>query len=199
MMHATNVSPSSKPSRWLKGAAAGALAFGFIAAASAADQPAEPDIEKEVVKLKREMQQVETRIQKIEQKAMDADDLKQARQEYVDALRQAAIDAKPDLKATFDRQNELIAELQGSPELRMAAAERSPEFAAKLEEFQKLRSEVDPTVQEVAAKPEMQEQFEEFQETVIEKMKEVEPETDELLAQRDQLENRYRELVTKMR
>lgn len=197
MTNSSTARPHSYTHRWLRGAAAAALAAALLSGASAQQQDDSQDVQQEVVKIQREMQQVETRIQKIEAQAMSDAELQEARQQYVDALRQAAIDAKPELKATFDRQNELIAELQGSPELRLPAEQRSPDFAAKLAEFQTLRSQVDPTVQEVAAKPEMQEQFEEFQETVIEKMKEVEPSTDQLLAQRSQLESRYRELVTK--
>lgn len=201
----TNRGCAGKRGGFLKSVLACAASIGLLSAVAIGQselqepaQQADPQAQQELIQVQQQLQEVESRIQEIEKKAMQKEKLQQAQSEYFNELREAAIAINPDVENKFERQDELIDELEDSPELKMPAENRSPDINQKIGEFQQLRNEINPVVQQVAQQPEMQQRQAEFEETVIEEMKAVDPQTDELLAQRVELFGRYEKLSGRM-
>lgn len=206
------VRSSTTLARSLKRALAGVASLGLLSVsafgqlqsapgqAGVQGQPmqVDPQVQQELIQVRQQLQQLEGRLQQIEQEAMEREELQQAQSEFIEKLREAAIASNPDVQSKLERQDELIGELEDSPELQKPSEERSPEVTEKLTEFQRLRNEINPVVQSVATQPEMQERQAAFEEAVIEEMKKVDPEADQLLAQRAQLFGRYEQLASQI-
>ncbi|MDQ8184549.1 hypothetical protein [Pelagicoccus sp. SDUM812002] len=150
--------------------------------------------ETELSKVSRQLVKIDQRINAVEKQAMLDSEPMEAEATYVEELKKAAIEKHPEVREKLERQEELISELKGDPELNMPPENRSEEFAEKLDEFKGLRDEINPVVQSVSSDPEVRESYQAFQETVVKKMKELEPQTEELLAQRAELADRFQEL-----
>lgn len=203
---------STTLARSLKAALAGVSSLGLLSVSAfgqlqsppgqtgAQGQPmqVDPQVQQELVQVRQQLQQLEGRLQQIEQEAMKREELQQAQSAFIEKLREAAIASDPDVQSKLERQDELIGELEDSPELQKSPEERSPEVTEKLTEFQRLRNEINPVVQSVATQPEIQERQAAFEEAVVEGMKEVDPEADQLLAQRAQLFGRYEQLASQI-
>ncbi|MDQ8198402.1 hypothetical protein QEH56_09600 [Pelagicoccus enzymogenes] len=150
--------------------------------------------ESELAAVRRQLLEIDQRIDAVEKQAMLHAGPKAAEADYVEELKKAAIEKSPAIEDKFERQDELIEALSGNPQLRMAPEERSPEFVEKLDEFKGLRNEINPVVQSVSSDPAVRESYQEFQDTVLARMKELEPETADLLAQRAELAERFEAL-----
>lgn len=150
--------------------------------------------ENELAAVRRQLVEIDQRIDAVEKQAMLHAGPKAAEADYVEELKKAAIEKSPAIEVKFERQEELIEALSGNPQLRMPPEERSPEFVEKLDEFKGLRNEINPVVQSVSSDPAVRESYQEFQDTVLARMKELEPETADLLAQRAELAERFEAL-----
>jgi chromosome segregation ATPase len=168
-------------------------------AAPTAQQPAQPAAAAEAEKVKAQLLEVDTRIRAAQQKASQAETVKEKRDNYEKTLRTAMVKDEPKVKTLLEKQDSLVTELQQSPDLRKPAEQRSPEFQQRFEEFQKLSAELSPIAQKMSEKPEVAETYKEFQTVLTSEMQKVEPEVPQLLQQRGQLISQYQQLAQPVR
>jgi chromosome segregation ATPase len=168
-------------------------------AAPSAQQPAQPAAAAEAEKVKAQLLEVDTRIRAAQQKASQAETVKEKRDNYEKTLRTAMVKDEPKVKTLLEKQDSLVTELQQSPDLRKPAEQRSAEFQQLFEEFQKLSAELSPIAQKMSEKPEVAETYKEFQTVLTSEMQKVEPEVPQLLQQRGQLISQYQQLAQPVR
>lgn len=163
-------------------------------AAPSPQQPTEPAATEQVEKVKAQLLEVDTRIRAAQQKASQVETVKEKRDNYEKTLRTAMVKEEPKVKSLLEKQDNLISQLQQSPDLRKPADQRSPEFQQRFEEFQKLSAELSPIAQRTSEKPEVAETYKEFQSVLTSEMQKVEPAVPQLIQQRGELISQYRQL-----
>ncbi len=184
--------------------AVGAALLSSSALAQVQGQPVQaqvetdPEVQQELLQVREQLENLESRIKDIEDRALQGEELQAAQAQYYERLKSVAIKKTPAIRSKIERQDVLIEELKDDPELGKPAAERSETFNEKLGEFRQLRSEITPVVQSVVDQPEVQEEYGKFQEKMVEEMKEIDPTADQLLAQRDQLFEQYQQLTNRI-
>ena len=163
-------------------------------AAPSPQQPAEPAAAEQVEKVKAQLLEVDTRIRAAQQKASQVETVKEKRENYEKTLRTAMVKDEPKVKSLLEKQDNLISELQKSPDLRKPADQRSPAFKQRYEELQKLSAELSPIAQRMSEKPDVAETYKEFQTVLTSEMQKVEPAVPQLIQQRGELISQYRQL-----
>jgi len=157
-------------------------------------QPVQPAAAAQVEKIKSQLTEVDTRIRAVQQKALQADTVKEKRDNFEKTLRTAMVKDEPKVKSLLDKQDNLVSELKKSEELSKPAEQRSPEFQQRFQEYQKLSAELSPIAQRTTEKPEVAEIYKEFQTALTSEMQKVEPAVPQLLQQRGELITQYRQL-----
>lgn len=180
----------------------GVAALGFAGvsttaqtAASASPQPAQPAAAAQVEKIKSQLIEVDTRIRAAQQKALQAETVKEKQDNYDKTLRTAMVEEEPKAKSLLEKQDHLVTELQKSEELKKPADQRSPEFQQRFQEYEKLKQELSPIAQRSSEKPEVAETYKAFQTELISELVKVEPTAPQLIEQRRVLLNQYQQLV----
>ena len=158
-------------------------------------QPAQPATAKEVEKIKTQLVEVDTRIRAAEQKAMQAETVREKRDNFDKTLRSAMVKEEPKVKSLLEKQDTLVSELTKSNELSKPAEQRSPEFQQRIQEYQKLSEELSPIAQRTSEKPEVDEIYKAYRIALTSEMEKVEPAVPQLLAQRGKLMSQYRQLA----
>jgi hypothetical protein len=173
---------------------AGAAATAQTAAPSS-EQPAQPAAVAQVEKIKTQLIEVDTRIRVAQQKALQAEAVKEKQDNYDRTLRTAMVKEEPQAKSLLEKQDDLVSQLNQSNELSKPAAQRSPEFQQRFQEYQKLKEELSPIAQRTSKKPEVAETYQAFQTALTSEVVKVEPAAPQLLEQRRELLSKYQQLV----
>jgi hypothetical protein len=180
-----------------------ALGLGEVAAtaqtaapsAPSPQQPVQPAAAAEAEKIKNQLAEVDTRIRAVQQKALQAETVKEKRDNFDKTLRTAMVKDEPKVKSLLEKQDNLVSELKQSEELNKPAEQRSPEFQQRIQEYQKLSETLSPIAQRTTEKPEVAETYKTFQTALTSEMAKVEPAVPQLLEQRGELVNKYKQLV----
>ena len=172
----------------------GAIATAQTAAPSP-PQSAQPAAAAQAEKIKTQFVEVDTRIRAAQQKAMQAETVKEKRDNFDRTLRTAMVKDEPKVKSLLEKQDNLVSELTKSEELNKPAEQRSPEFQQRFQEYQKLSEVLSPIAQRTSEKPEVAETYKAFQTVLSSEMEKVEPAVPQLLEQRGELLNKYQQLV----
>lgn len=158
-------------------------------------QPAQPAAAAQVEKIKTQLIEVDTRLRAAQQKALQAETVKEKRDNFDKTLRTAMVKEEPKVKSLLEKQDNLVSELEQSDELRKPADQRSPEFQQRFQEYQKLKEELSPIAQRSSEKPEVAETYQAFQTVLASELVKVEPAAPQLLEQRKALLSQYQQLV----
>jgi Arc/MetJ family transcription regulator len=164
-------------------------------ATSSSPQSAQPADPAQVEKIKSQLIEVDTKIRAAQQKALQAETVKEKRETYDKSLRAAMVKEEPKVKSLLEKQDGLISELKKSDELNKPADQRSPEFQKRFQEYQKLSDELSPIAQKSSEKPEVAETYKELQTVLATEMKKAEPAVPQLVQQRGELISQYQQLV----
>ena len=158
-------------------------------------QPVQPAAAAQAEKIKSQLTEVDTRIRAVQQKALQAETVKEKRDNFDKTLRTAMVKDEPKVKSLLEKQDNLVSELKKSEELNKPAEQRSPEFQQRFQEYQKLSETLSPIAQRTTEKPEVAETYKTFQTALTSEMAKVEPAVPQLLEQRGELVNKYKQLV----
>ena len=158
-------------------------------------QPVQPAAAAQAEKIKSQLTEVDTRIRAAQQKALQAEPVKEKRDNFEKTLRTAMVKDEPKVKSLLEKQDNLVSELKKSEELNKPAEQRSPEFQQRFQEYQKLSETLSPIAQRTTEKPEVAETYKTFQTALTSEMAKVEPAVPQLLEQRGELLNKYKQLV----
>ena len=164
-------------------------------AAPSSPQSAQPAAAAQAEKIKTQFVEVDTRIRAAQQKAMQAETVKEKRDNFDKTLRTAMVKEEPKVKSLLEKQDNLVSELTKSEELNKPAEQRSPEFQQRFQEYQKLSEVLSPIAQRTSEKPEVAETYKAFQTVLSSEMEKIEPAVPQLLEQRGELLNKYQQLV----
>lgn len=164
-------------------------------ATPSSQQPAQPAAAEQVEKIKTQLIEVDTRLRTAQQKALQAETVKEKRDNYDKTLRTAMVKEEPKAKSLLEKQDNLVNELEKSDELKKPAEQRSPEFQQRFQEYEKLKEELSPIAQRTSEKPEVAETYKAFQTELVSELVKVEPAAPQLLEQRRELLNQYQQLV----
>lgn len=153
-----------------------------------------PEVMQELVAIRQELNDLQARLQEIQQEAMADPGVVEKQAEYEAALDQAIVGQDPGIREKVEQRNALLDELQAHPEVVNPENGQSPEVQAKIDEFRGLEQEIAPMRQVANEEPAVQEKREALETALIEEMSTIDPETPQLLDKRMELAQRFQQL-----
>jgi peptidoglycan hydrolase CwlO-like protein len=149
-------------------------------AASAQQQPPA-----EVQEWIEELQQIQARLQPLQEQALQDSALQEERDEVTSALRSAMIEADPDVAEKLERMDELLERARTAQEAGDAQA-----MIAINEEAQGIQPHIAQAQAQALARPDIQDRIDAFQQNLRQRMTEIDPEAPRLMERAEQLEAR---------
>lgn len=172
----------SSPGRWLAAAASASVLLGSPAAAQS------PGIPDSIRTLLQEYQEVQARIETVQDRALEANpELQTRQQEIEEAMTRAMVAHDPSIVAKMQRLQELAGELE--------AAEAGGDTAAAarlLAEGRQIRLEIEAAQAAALEEDTIARQVAAFEDDLVDRMREIEPEIDRLFQRFDALAARIR-------
>ncbi|MEX2577877.1 MAG: hypothetical protein WD342_02370 [Verrucomicrobiales bacterium] len=156
-------------------------------------QPA-PEVMQEMQEIRTQLDEVNQRLAAAQQQAMVKPEVQKEQVNYEQALTEAVVAENPELEEAVRKRQQLVENLQGSPELQKPEQERTQEFQEKLDEYRQIEQTIAPKRNEVAQKPEIAEKRQQVEAVLIAEMSKIEPQANELLDARAKLTERFQQL-----
>jgi len=156
-------------------------------------QQGQQTLQQRLNKIESEYVEVATKINQVEQKALNHEKVSQAKEKFEKKLDKAIIETKPELKDKLKEQKRYSKYLD-----KAQAGEQLPaevdinEIYAK---YNAIQQEIIPVRQQVIEKPEIKSAYDKYQEMLVSKMEEIEPGLNEQIEKRNKLVSEYQRLV----
>ncbi|MFP4282211.1 MAG: hypothetical protein ACLFU2_06280 [Opitutales bacterium] len=158
-------------------------------------QPAQMDAETQqrVAEIQQEFNELNNRLQAIENEAMLEDEVAEAYRSYRNVLAERMMAINPEAEDAIERREEIYSLVN-----EVRRGEKEPDDTEVQEayaEFNQLQQQLSPIEQRAIRDEEVASVREDFREELNETMADLDDNTDELLSQRDELVEEYRNVV----
>lgn len=151
--------------------------------------------QQQIAALQQQFAQISERLQAIQSKALETEEVQEKRGEFDQALNTAIIAVNPSAEPLVEQRTEVLAALLDHEDIRKPAEQRSPEFNQQVEVFRQLDQQLQPMQQQAASQPEVVEAQQEYETVLIEKMEEIDSDTPNLLASHNQIMQQFQQIM----
>jgi len=162
-------------------------------------QPSQGDqetIKKQIQSLESEFMQVVEKIQSVQAKALEEEEVAAAKNNYEDLLEEKMIEENPDLETTMAKRDKYKGYIE-----KVQAGEALPDGLKAQDvysEYQSLEQQVVPVQRKVMQDKEVRMVQQKYQKKLVAEMKEIDPDIMQLVDRQNQLRQKYRQLMQKM-
>ncbi len=161
-------------------------------------QGAQANLQLQVQELQQQFSQVNTRIQEVQQKAMQVEKVQQEQEKFNETINKVVAEKNPEAEGLIEKRQALFDKIVNNPELQKPVEERGEALQKDIQEYQTLEQQVAPLIQQALSEPVVAESRTQLEEVLMDEMTKIDPETPQLFAMRDQLVDRYQQLMQSM-